>query len=309
MGVQIPLIKMSGTGNTFVLVDAVRHRLSPRQGAWGPLAQALCDPRSGGGADGLLVLERSRKANVRMRIFNPDGSEPSMCGNGVRCLAWYASRQGAGKRLTIETRAGIKRAEIGQGNRVRVDMGAPALVRHMPRFPLEGRTSVHADLIDAGVPHLVCWVRRVDAVAVERLGRRWRVDRRFQPAGTNVDFLELQAVQERSGDDRGARVRRCRIKLRTYERGVEAETQACGTGAVAAAAAVAHALARDRRGSPRAGAWFEVEAHVPGGVLRVQVGARYTVNRGGIQLTHAVLEGTVREQSRRVVRWDGPGSR
>src|SRR3989338_7488269 len=100
----IPFRNLVGTGNDFVLVDAMRRTVAPPRGDWPALAQAMCDPRRGVGTDGLLVLQRSARADLRMRIFNPDGSEASMCGNGIRCAAWYAHRRGvAGREMTIET--------------------------------------------------------------------------------------------------------------------------------------------------------------------------------------------------------------
>ena len=101
MSQHIPFTKIVGTGNDFVLIDAVRRQFNGLAGQWPRLARTLCSRRRAD-VDGLLVLERSRRADVRMRIFNPDGSEPSMCGNGIRCLAWYAHHSGAaGSRLTM----------------------------------------------------------------------------------------------------------------------------------------------------------------------------------------------------------------
>lgn len=300
----IPFTKLAGTGNDFVLVDAVSQRLAPRRVAWRDLARALCDARRGAGVDGLLVLERSRVADVRMRIFNPDGSEPSMCGNGLRCLAWYAARSGlAAGRLAIETKAGLRRAEVLEGRRVRVDLGAPRLLAHIPRLRVDGGTVVPADLVDAGVPHLVCWVDDVERIEVDRVGRRLRLHRRFRPEGTNVDFIQL--LRSSSAPRNGSH--RVTIRMRTYERGVEGETQACGTGAVAAAAAVARARLAEQvepRSDPEG---FGVDVRVPGGLLRVELLARIRGRSPGVAYGHAYLEGRVRELSEGRLQWNGRG--
>ena len=282
---RIPYTKLVGAGNDFILIDALRHSVRPLQRRWPRLAQAVCDRRQGIGADGLLVLGRSRVADVRMRIFNPDGTEPSMCGNGIRCAAWYVSRQGmAHQQVSIETNAGIKQAQVRSARRIRINMGVPRILEIMRR--------THAVLIDVGVPHLVCWVDDVAAVDVETLGRRLRHHRRFQPNGVNVDFVESVQEPRRLGATRHD----IRLKMRTYERGVEGETRACGTGAVAAAAAAV-------RGQCQAGQ-FEIAVRVPGGLLRVSLGVRQRTDRG-LVFSSAFLEGGARQVSRGTVTWNG----
>lgn len=292
--IRVPFTKLAGAGNDFVLIDTLRDPLRELEPRWRLVAKTLCDRRRGIGADGLLVLGRSRSATIRMRIFNPDGSEPSMCGNGIRCLAWYANRRGVTpKRLSIETKVGIKRAHVLRSGRVSIDMGAP---RFLGRWL--GRSFGHPQisevvLIDSGVPHLVCWVDDVAAVKVNALGRRLRRHARLRPGGANVDFI--QSV----GD---ANTGRLRLRMRTYERGVEGETQACGTGAVAAAAAAA-ARALERGGRARR---FQVAVRVPGGLLRVAVAARRAARqRGRIMFSNALLEGEARQVARGTVAWNG----
>ena len=188
---SIPFTKLVGTGNDFVLVDAIHHRLSALADQWPAVARTLCAGERED-VDGLLILERSRRADVRMRIFNPDGSEPSMCGNGIRCLAWHASRSGvADSPMTIQTRAGLKRAWVLGGNQVRIDMGTPRVLA--PTIKPIRAPIRNAMWIDTGVPHLVCWVDEVRRIPVERLGRQLRHDDRFRPGGTNVDFFSAGA--------------------------------------------------------------------------------------------------------------------
>ena len=308
---HIPYTELEGTGNDFVLIDAIRHPLSSLDSQWNRLAQRVCDPRQGTGTDGLLVLGRSRRADVRMRIFNPDGSEPSMCGNGIRCVAWYANRSGAMRRkaLTIETKAGIKRAEILAGHRVRIDMGPPALRQHWEPTTLAGRGVTHCDWVDSGVPHLVCWVADLRRLDVERLGRRLRHHRRFQPHGTNVDFVQFISARRVADAARGRLVSRVTLAMRTYERGVEEETQACGTGAVAAAAAWVHAQAFPRTiGRESDVVWAQVEVRVPGGRLRVEVGAKALFDQRRLAYTPALLEGPVKERAKGMLTWNGRSS-
>ena len=257
----IPFTKLVGTGNDFVLVDA-RHRGAVN---WSRLARTLCDPKRGEGTDGLLVLGPSRRADIRMRIFNPDGSEPAMCGNGIRCLAWYAHRAGAvPSTMTIETGSGIKRARIQSPRRVRVNMGAPVFRRRLERFFRYAGRPVDADLVDSGVPHLVCWMPNVSRLDVDGLGRRLRRDARLGRGGANVDFVQITHA-------RGATAI---LKMRTYERGVEGETQACGTGAVAAAAACVRRALLERPSHTRYR--FSLAVRVPGGTLQVEL----TAHRG-----------------------------
>ena len=286
MSTPIRYTKLVGTGNDFVLIDA--FRTTPRRNSdWPALAKRLCDSKTGEGTDGLLVLAPSRRADVRMRVFNPDGSEPTMCGNGIRCLAWYANASRAARTsMSIETGAGIKRARIRSRHRVRVDMGAPVFRRRWERFFEDRGRPVEADLVDSGVPHLVCWVRDPARVDVKAVGRRLRRDRRLGASGANVDFVRVLR----------ARGSRATLAMRTFERGVEGETPACGTGSVAASAAFVHRLLGRWSGSPVARKRFTVTVRVPGGMLRVQVSAGCSAG-GRVIFGPALLEGDARPVS------------
>ncbi len=214
---RIAFTKVVGSGNDFVLLDA-----RGRSGAcdWKGLARFLCDRKQAIGADGLLVLADSKKGTARMRIFNPDGSEAAMCGNGLRCAAWYLyTRDHGQRRLAIETGAGLLCAEVKGRQRVRVFLGEPKNFKFKINLFIAGRSHcLHS--VNTGVPHAVIPVRDLKAVDLARLGPLIRHHRLFGSAGTNVDFIQVTSPH--------------RVSIRTYERGVEAETLACGTGAVAA---------------------------------------------------------------------------
>jgi len=215
---SISFTKMEGGGNDFIIIDN-RKRILPR--ALSKLAANLCQRRSSIGADGLILLERAEKADYRMRIFNPDGSEPEMCGNGARCLARFAFINGiASTRAIIETKAGNVEAWV-KGKKVKVKLGNPSDMKMNFKISLKPRGSRKVNFINTGVPHVVVFVPALEKVNVESLGRAIRYHQRFAPYGTNVNFVTLQG--------------RNSIFIRTYERGVEAETLACGTGAVASA--------------------------------------------------------------------------
>jgi len=203
---------MVASGNDFVVIDRRKeaHIKSPAS-----LAVKICDRKFGAGADGLLLIETSKKADIKMRIFNPDGSEPDMCANGVRCAGLWA-KLGS---LKIETRAGIIFARVNK-DKVKIKMTEPKNLSLGSRIKLCGR-AIKVNFINTGVPHAVVFVEGVDEMDVVAIGRKIRFHKRFQPQGVNVNFVQL------IGDSL--------IKLRTYERGVEDETLACGTGMVASA--------------------------------------------------------------------------
>jgi len=215
---NISFTKMESGGNDFIVINNRKKRLP---GNPSKLAIDLCRRRSSIGADGLILLEEARKADYRMRIFNPDGSEPEMCGNGVRCLAWFAFVNGIGsQRAFIETRAGIVEAWLRNSN-VKVKLSKPSDMDLDFRISIKPGASQKVNFINTGVPHAVVFVSQLERVDVESLGRIIRYHSRFSPSGTNVNFVKVEG--------------RNSISIRTYERGVEAETLACGTGAVASA--------------------------------------------------------------------------
>ncbi|MFA5287701.1 MAG: diaminopimelate epimerase, partial [Candidatus Omnitrophota bacterium] len=206
---KIKFTKMVASGNDFVVVE--NNELS---------AKSVCDRKFGIGADGLLVLGKSRSADIKMRIFNADGSEAEMCGNGARCTAFFAVHQLAcSKKVSIETKAGIIKAEVNK-DIVRIKLTEPKGLNLDIPIKINGRL-LRVNFINTGVPHAVIFVSGIDKIDVDNIGRAVRYHKRFSPAGTNVNFVEVL------GKDA--------IRIRTYERGVEGETLACGTGSTAAA--------------------------------------------------------------------------
>jgi len=209
--------KMNGAGNDFVMIDnrADEVRLQPGQ------IVRICDRHRGIGADGVLLLEKgSNGADFRMRYYNRDGGEAEMCGNGARCFARFANRvANAPKKMSFQTPAGLIRGEL-HGELVTLQMSEPKDLRLNVALQLDGEDArVH--YINTGVPHVVVPVARVDVVNVFDRGAAIRRHEMFSPAGANVNFIEKGGPQK--------------ILVRTYERGVEDETLACGTGVVASA--------------------------------------------------------------------------
>jgi diaminopimelate epimerase len=214
---MLRFIKMNGAGNDFVMIDNRLGdlRLAPKQIA------KICDRHRGVGADGVLVLERAANgADFRMRYYNADGGEAEMCGNGARCFARYASKiAGPMDELSFETPAGVIGAAL-QGESVCLQMSDPKDLRLWMRIPLPDR-QVSAHFVNSGVPHVVVPVMDLDEVDVRGLGAALRRHEMFAPKGANVNFIKKQGTKQ--------------IAIRTYERGVEDETLACGTGVVASA--------------------------------------------------------------------------
>lgn len=214
----LPFAKMSGSGNDFILIDNRSRALD------GPdlpdLIARICRRRVSVGADGVILIEPSASADFRWRFFNSDGSSAEMCGNGARCAARFAQLQGiCGADVRFETDAGVVQAQV-RGMRVNVKMTDPHSVR--PEVPLElGFGTLTVSSINTGVPHAVAVEPEVDQLDVLGLGRQIRFHPQFAPAGVNANFI---CAEPRGG-----------IAIRTYERGVEGETLACGTGAVAGA--------------------------------------------------------------------------
>jgi diaminopimelate epimerase len=221
MGTTITFTKMSGSGNDFILIDN-RQGVVPLE--LGPeLARTVCRRKVSVGADGLILIENDREVDFSWRFFNADGSVPEMCGNGGRCAARFAHLRGiCGSRLAFRTIAGIIQAEVF-GRRVKLQLTTPCSLTLDQALDLDGRClTVHA--VNTGVPHAVVVVdgeSELDVYDVVGDGRRLRFHSHFAPAGANVNFIAF--VDSRS------------LVLRTYERGVEDETLACGTGATAAA--------------------------------------------------------------------------
>jgi diaminopimelate epimerase len=224
---RIPFWKMQGAGNDFILVDDRAVTFPAGDRAWLARVNAR---RLGVGAEGTILIQPSGKAHVRMRFFNPDGGEVEMCGNGARCVARLAHDIGAAPAaMTIETIAGVLQAEVS-GEQVRLAMTPPRDWRMDQTIPVCGRPMV-CHFVNTGVPHVVVPVEHLDECDVRGLGRAIRCHEAFAPAGTNANFIQATGAQT--------------MRVRTYERGVEDETLACGTG-ITAGALVAARLGRVR---------------------------------------------------------------
>jgi diaminopimelate epimerase len=232
----VPVVALNGAHNRFILVDA-RH--APLDDA-PSFARQVCDPATGFGADGLLIVLESEWADVRMRVINADGSEPEMCGNGMRCLARYLDERDNRASAVVETPAGpIQTTVLAREPEylVSVELNVPQLgeAHEIAGF--------HALPVDVGNPHVVIFVDDLAAIDLATLGPQIAEDPRY-PNGTNVHFARVSGPAA--------------LEVIHWERGAGA-TQACGTGAVACAAA---AIATRGLTSP-------VELTVPGGVLSV----------------------------------------
>ena len=213
---MIEFFKMSGSGNDFILIDNRENALSVPDVVG--FVKAVCVRKISVGADGLIIIENSPCADFRWRFFNADGSEVDMCGNGGRCAARFAFIKGiAGEKMSFETGAGLIDAEV-KGDVVKLRLTEPYDLQLVQQIAVEGQ-SLAVGSINTGVPHVVHYVEDLDRYDVVRVGRVIRYHETYRPAGTNANFVEV--------NDRHT------IVVRTYERGVEDETLACGTGSVA----------------------------------------------------------------------------
>ncbi len=228
---KLPFWKMHGAGNDFILVDARQLAAIPPRG----LIAAWCHRRTGVGSDGLILLHTPQAGgHFRMQFFNPDGGEADMCGNGARCAARLACElQLAPTAMTIETAAGAVQAEMLADGRVRLELPSPRSCRLAGALTLGSGENVHYAFADTGVPHAVIEYEALDDLDIRTLGREIRLHPCFAPQGTNVDFIAVTGPGS--------------LRIRTYERGVEDETLACGTGIAAAAVT---AVLRGRVTSP-----------------------------------------------------------
>lgn len=232
---QISFTKMEGLGNDFVMLDD-RDGVILKNIAYSTLARRLCSRRFGIGGDGIIIILNSKTADIGFKIFNPDGSEPEMCGNGMRCFARlvFERKIVTKQRFTVETLAGeiipeIHLSETNEVEAVCVDMGEPVLRPHLIPFKSERETAVNERIqangqevsltaVSMGNPHAVLFVDDVATVDLEGLGRAIETHPKF-PAKTNVEFVQVINDQE--------------LEMRVWERGA-GETLACGTGASAA---------------------------------------------------------------------------
>lgn len=286
---RLPFTKMQGTGNDFIVVDLTE---GDRPVNWSLLVPRLCDRHYGIGADGLVLVLPSEQADFRMRILNADGSEPEMCGNGLRCFAYYVHNYGLTDQLsmTVETGAGVLTAELlvddDHPTAVRIDMGAPRLARDS--IPMQGeptdrvvleRLSVgdrHFDVtaVSMGNPHAVTFLEDLADSSFEGYGPQIEAHAAF-PQRANAEFVQVLA--------------RDHLRVKVWERGV-GPTLACGTGACAALVAGVLTDRTDRRAL----------VELPGGTLEVvweegghvlMTGPAEVVFTGVIDLPAVPLEG------------------
>ena len=214
----ITFSKMSGSGNDFILIDNRSQKIDGID--LSKFITSVCRRKMSVGADGLILIESSDKADFSWRFYNSDGSRAEMCGNGARCAARFAYVNGiAGENLTFETDAGIVSGQVN-ADRSKVKMPDPTDLRLDYSIELAtGPLAVNS--INTGVPHVVIMQDFIEETDVFELGREIRNHEAFAPAGTNANFICQQGVGK--------------LAIRTYERGVEDETLACGTGSIASA--------------------------------------------------------------------------
>ncbi|MCD6487377.1 MAG: diaminopimelate epimerase [Syntrophobacterales bacterium] len=241
----IAFSKMSGHGNDFIVIDNRSGNIITN---WSERASVWCKRRTSIGADGLLIIEPGKAGDFRMSIFNADGSEAEMCGNGARCAAGFAMKKGFAKsQMVMETMAGIVGAFV-KDEMVAIQLTAPSSPEDKNFLDIDD-TRIPFYSINSGVPHAIIFRDRVaemPADEVAKTGYAVRSHTVFEPAGTNVDFVEI--------------IEPGRIRVRTYERGVEEETLACGTGAVASA--IISSVFKDAGDPP-------IQVEMPGGILAV----------------------------------------
>ncbi len=213
---HVQFYKMVASGNDFIVLDNRKGIIrDPKR-----FASKVCPWHTGVGADGVLLIESSKKADFFLRIVNSDGSEAEACGNGYRCVGLFAHQVlGSPKKITFETLSGLIQVEVGRGI-AKVLMAEPK--DYEPNFTIDlGERTLKMDFLNTGVPHAIIFSEGLDKLPVVDLGRTIRHHKHFQPKGTNVNFIEMNGAEN--------------LRIRTFERGVEDETLACGTGSVAAA--------------------------------------------------------------------------
>jgi len=264
---MIKFAKFCASGNDFIVIDNRRH-IIPRPES--KFAKRISQRKFSIGADGVLLLDKVN-GRFRMRIFNPDGSEPEMCGNGARAFARFIYELGiARKNIIFQTKAGEIRASVSKKS-VKIGMTPPEEIQLNIPVRIKGHTYT-GHFINTGVPHLVVIVKDLKKFSVKEIGRKMRFHKRFMPRGTNVDFIS---------------VRNGKIFLRTYERGVEDETLACGTGAVASAL-ISNLIGRIKK--------IPVKVMVKGGELKIY----FKKNMKDVYLegdARLICEGDIKEEA------------
>jgi diaminopimelate epimerase len=246
---RIPFSKYHGAGNDFIIIDNRKSQFSPKTS----LINKLCHRQFGIGADGLMLLEQDPDSDFKMRYFNSDGKESTMCGNGGRCIVLFAKNLGI---INGQTRFfgidGLHLANIVDENTVNLKMKDVDDIEHNDDFYL----------LNTGSPHYVTFVNDIDSIDVTLEGRLIRQSMLTDSGGVNVNFVQITSDG---------------IKIRTYERGVEGETLACGTGAVASAIATNHWL-EDQKND------YQINAR--GGILNVSF-----IKSGDEKFTNIWLKG------------------
>ncbi len=214
---NITFTKYSSAGNDFIIIDNCKKLL--KENDIPKFTVAACKLKTGIGADGVILLEKSSKADFKMRIINADSSEAEMCGNGARCIAhFFNTINHTKKKIVFETLAGLITGEIKKNNVVKVKLTSPFGFKKNIKIKYnKKKLTVH--FINTGVPHTILFVKNIEKVDVFNIGRYIRTHKLFQNAGTNVNFVQV--------------IDRHKVYVRTYERGVEDETLACGTGVTA----------------------------------------------------------------------------
>ena len=223
----IPFYKMSGSGNDFIIIDNRQPKFE--EADLSRLIVGACRRKMSAGADGLILVENAQGVDFKWRFYNSDGSRAEMCGNGARCVSRFAFLEGiAGNTLSFQTDAGLISAVVSD-KKVKIKMTDPTDIRDEAFLELTGSTIAYWS-VNTGVPHAVIEVEDLEGMDVVTVGREIRHHSAFAPNGTNANFIQLE--------DDGT------LSIRTYERGVEDETLACGTGNVAAAliASLKHGL-------------------------------------------------------------------
>ena len=265
----VEFTKMNGAGNDFIVIDNRFYAFVPAE--LSAIAARYCPRRTGIGADGLLAyeVEQDSDAHFRMRYFNADGSAATMCGNGARCIVAFAHASGAGgPSVEFDTDAGRYAAEVNEGG-TRVRLHVPAPDRYLPDHALESTAipgNGQPSFIWTGTEHLVCFVDDQTQRAVSEWAPEVRNDDSLKPHGANINAVVVPAVQ----------TDRARIDVRTFEKGVEQETLACGTGALASAVV---ARLQEKVTSDT------IDVSMPGGTLTVGI------EWSGKRISGLILEG------------------
>jgi len=245
----IEFTKMSGSGNDFIIIDnrvPVMDDDKKRD-----FVRRVCNRKMSIGADGVIFVENSDRADIKWDFYNEDGSTAEMCGNGGRCLARYAveKKMVPSDKMTLETLAGIIGAQVN-GDSVRIKLTAPENLQQGIAVALNG-DEYSIDSLNTGVPHAIVYSDNIEDVDVKQVGNGIRFHAAFAPAGTNVNFV--QKVGDKA------------LKIRTYERGVEDETLACGTGVVAAASSYKNLVQPPVAVETRGGDVLQVDFVAPNG--------------------------------------------